>query len=43
MREGCLYKGTTELSFEGLVRVNPAKGREGALSAVGVGTGIQAR
>lgn len=36
--EGCLFEGTTEQSFEELVRVNQVNRREGDRQAVGVRT-----
>lgn len=36
VREGCVFEGTTELSFERLVRVNQVNRREGDMQAVGV-------
>lgn len=40
MRESCLFEGTTELSSEGLVRVNQVNRREGDMQAVGVAVRI---
>lgn len=41
MREGCLSEGTTELSFEGLVRVNQVMRREGGVWKGGGGVGVR--
>lgn len=41
MREGCLSEGTTELSFEGLVRVNQVLRREGGVWKGGGGVGVR--